>query len=180
MLHNLIYKSLFRNSDSRSRNGNGGHSRSRYGRQEYSESHCWNGKDTGRYTSNIVADGLAYQDRNPEVRVDINRPDVDINEQIFALKLITKKLESAHKGQNVDWPSTSSCKCSVKLIINETKIFTESKCQIFIFTLPSLSIKFIIALQTLLGYLLYKITVFILVKNARGRSIGQYLPLFIM
>jgi len=99
---------LCRNSDSRSRNGNGGHSRSRYGRQEYSESHCWNGKDTGRYTSNIVADGLAYQDRNPEVRVDINRPDVDINEQIFALKLITKKLESAHKGQNVDWPSTSS------------------------------------------------------------------------
>ena len=64
-----------------------------------------------------MADGLAYQDRNPEVRVDINRPDVDINEQIFALKLITKKLESAHKGQNVNWPSTSSCKCSVKLII---------------------------------------------------------------
>ena len=123
-LNFIFLNNIFRNSDSRSRNGNGGHSRSRYGRQEYSESHCWNGKDTGRYTSNIVADGLAYQDRNPEVRVDINRPDVDINEQIFALKLITKKLESAHKGQNVNWPSTSSCKCSVKLIINETDIFT--------------------------------------------------------
>ena len=60
----------------------------------------------------LVGDGLAYQDRNPEVRVDINRPDVDINEQIFALKLITKKMESAHKGQNVDWPSTSNCKYS--------------------------------------------------------------------
>jgi len=100
--------SLCRNSDSRSRNGNGGHSRSRYGRQHYSESHCWNGKDTGRYTNAIVSDGLAYQDRNPEVHVDIHRPDVDINDQIVALKLITKKLESAHKGQNVEWPSTSN------------------------------------------------------------------------
>ena len=46
-------KNFFRNSQSRSRNGNGG-SRTRYGRQQYSESHCWNGKDTGRYTNNIV------------------------------------------------------------------------------------------------------------------------------
>ena len=50
------------------------------------------------------------QDRNPEVRVDISRPDVDINEQILALKLITKKLESAHNGHDVEWPSTSNCK----------------------------------------------------------------------
>ena len=112
----LCFKFCFRNSDSRSRNGNGGHSRSRYGRQHYSESHCWNGKDTGRYTNAIVSDGLAYQDRNPEVHVDIHRPDVDINDQIVALKLITKKLESAHKGQNVEWPSTSNCKILYQII----------------------------------------------------------------
>ncbi len=77
----------------------------------YSETKCWNGlDDTGRYANAIVSSGLAYQDRNPEVRVDINRPDVDINEQIIALRLITQKLESAHKGENVEWPSTSNCK----------------------------------------------------------------------
>ena len=55
-------------------------------------------------------DGLLNQDRNPEVRVDINRPDVDINEQILSLKLITKKLESAHNGHDVEWPTTSNRK----------------------------------------------------------------------
>ena len=60
---------------------------------------------------------MAYQDRNPEVHVDIHRPDVDINDQIVALKLITKKLESAHKGQNVEWPSTSNCKFYIKFFL---------------------------------------------------------------
>jgi hypothetical protein len=41
------------------------------------------------------------------VSVNTGRTDGFINEQIFALKLITKKLESAHKGQNVEWPSIS-------------------------------------------------------------------------
>ena len=86
----------------------GGQARSRYGRQN--EENCWNGRESGRYTASVVLDGLAQQEKNPEVKVDVNRPDVDINEQILALKLITKKLESAHKGLNVDWPSTSNCK----------------------------------------------------------------------
>jgi hypothetical protein len=92
-------------------------SRSRYGRQQQQsrggreeEDNCWNGHDAGRYTNAVVNDGLVYQEQNPEVSVDISRPDVYINEQILALKLITKKLESAHKGQNVEWPSASSCK----------------------------------------------------------------------
>ena len=73
--------------------------------------HCWNGHDAGRYTNAIVSDGLLMQERNPEVHVDVNRPDVNINEQILALKLMTKKLESAHKGQNVQWPtSPENCK----------------------------------------------------------------------
>lgn len=80
---------------------------SRLQRQQ-DDTSCWNGRDAGRYTSKVVNDGLVYQEQNPEVPVDINRPDVDINEQILALKVITKKLENAHKGQNVDWPTKTS------------------------------------------------------------------------
>jgi glypican 6 len=69
---------------------------------------CWNGHEAGKYVATVVNDGLVSQEHNPEVSVDIGRPDVYINEQIFALKLITKKLESAHKGQNVDWPASIS------------------------------------------------------------------------
>jgi hypothetical protein len=69
---------------------------------------CWNGKDAGRYQNAVVSDGLVHQEFNPEVRVDVSRPDVDINEQIFALKLITKKLENAYNGQPVEWPTVKS------------------------------------------------------------------------
>ena len=54
----------------------------------------------------MVNDGLVNQDKNPEVKVDISRPDIDINEQIFALKLMTKRLENAYNGQPVEWPSS--------------------------------------------------------------------------
>ena len=74
------------------------------------EQQCWNGRDAGKYTHSVVRDGLASQELNPEVPVDINRPDVDINEQIFALKLITKKLESAYNGQPVEWSSSRNRK----------------------------------------------------------------------
>ena len=69
-------------------------------------SNCWNGHDAGTYPNSVVNDGLVNQDRNPEVRVDISRPDIDINEQIFALKLMTKRLENAYNGQPVEWPSS--------------------------------------------------------------------------
>jgi len=52
----------------------------------------------------VVNDGLASQEQNPEVDVDTSRPDVDINEQIFALKLVTNKLENAYNGHSVEWP----------------------------------------------------------------------------
>ena len=41
---------------------------------------------------------------NPEVDVDTSGPDVDINEQIFALKLVTNKLENAYNRHSVEWP----------------------------------------------------------------------------
>ena len=95
--------------------------RSRYGRGgDSSEGHCWNGRATGRYTNAIVSDGLVHQDRNPEVRVDIHRPDVDINDQIVAIKLITKKMESAHQGQDVKWP-TSTSDCEYRITSNNSR-----------------------------------------------------------
>jgi len=68
------------------------------------EQNCWNGRDRGVYQSKVVNDGLAAQEQNPEVDVDTSRPDVDINEQIFALKLVTNKLENAYNGHSVEWP----------------------------------------------------------------------------
>jgi len=68
------------------------------------EQNCWNGRDRGVYQNKVVNDGLASQEQNPEVDVDTSRPDVDINEQIFALKLVTNKLENAYNGHSVEWP----------------------------------------------------------------------------
>lgn len=68
------------------------------------EQNCWNGRDRGYYSNKVVGDGLAAQESNPEVEVDISRPDVQINEQIFALKLVTNKLDAAYNGHTVEWP----------------------------------------------------------------------------
>ena len=43
---------------------------------------CWNGHDADKYTNPVVSDGLVNQEHNPEVNVDISRPDVYINEQV--------------------------------------------------------------------------------------------------
>jgi len=68
------------------------------------EDNCWNGRDRGQYQTRVVNDGFQSQEQNPEVKVDTSRPDVYINEQIFALKLVTNKLENAYNGHSVDWP----------------------------------------------------------------------------
>jgi len=65
---------------------------------------CWTGRDRGSYTSRLAGDGLAAQEQNPEVEVDTSRPDLDINEQIFSLKLAANKLENAYNGHSVEWP----------------------------------------------------------------------------
>ncbi len=77
------------------------------GRKRRQQSECWNGHDKGEYVNGVVHDGLAHQEANPEVAVDVSRPDIDINEQIFALKLMTKRMESAYNGQTVEWPSNA-------------------------------------------------------------------------
>lgn len=67
---------------------------------------CWNGTSAGQYASNLVGEGLRPQESNPEVRVDVSRQDIDINEQILALRRMTKHLEDAINGQDVNWPSS--------------------------------------------------------------------------
>jgi hypothetical protein len=79
--------------------------------KEAVEENCWNGRDRGYYQHKVVGDGLAAQDGNPEVEVDVSRPDIAINEQIFALKLVTSKLEAAYNGHSVEWPHYEPSKC---------------------------------------------------------------------
>ena len=79
------------------------------------EQNCWNGRDRGVYQNKVVNDGLASQEQNPEVDVDTSRPDVDINEQIFALKLVTNKLENAYNGHSVEWPHYEPSKLMIHL-----------------------------------------------------------------
>ena len=57
------------------------------------DQNCWNGRDRGTYTARLTGEGLAAQEQNPEVEVDSSRPDTEINEQIFSLKLASNKLD---------------------------------------------------------------------------------------
>lgn len=51
----------------------------------------------------MTGDGLSNQQNNPEVAVDVSRPNSLLNEQIFALKTITSKLKNAYNGMDVEW-----------------------------------------------------------------------------
>ena len=92
-----------------------------------------------------MGDGLAAQESNPEVEVDISRPDVQINEQIFALKLATNKLDAAYNGHTVEWPHyepsefhlrlselCSSPALAVKEKENLQSFGTEWRCRVFV------------------------------------------------
>ncbi|KAK9504487.1 hypothetical protein O3M35_010809 [Rhynocoris fuscipes] len=67
---------------------------------------CWNGEKRDKYEPAVVGDGMSNQQNNPEVVVDINRPNSLVNEQVYALKTITSKLKSAYKGLDVEWIDT--------------------------------------------------------------------------
>ncbi|XP_016097526.1 glypican-6-like [Sinocyclocheilus grahami] len=62
---------------------------------------CWNGHDKGRYVPEVLKDGLTNQAKNPEVGVDISRPDTLIRQQIMALKVMTNKLKNAYDGNDI-------------------------------------------------------------------------------
>jgi len=72
------------------------------------EKNCWNGRERGTYTQRIVNDGLASQQQNPEVAVDTSQANIEINEQIFALRVVINKLENAYNGHAVEWPHYES------------------------------------------------------------------------
>ncbi|XP_046392799.1 glypican-6 [Ischnura elegans] len=67
------------------------------------EENCWNGSTKAKYEPEITGQGMSNQLNNPEVHVDVDRPSSFINEQLYALKLITAKLKNAYNGHDVEW-----------------------------------------------------------------------------
>lgn len=63
----------------------------------------------GRYLPEVMGDGLASQINNPEVEIDITKPDMTIRQQIMQLKIMTHRLKNALNGQDVDFQDTSKC-----------------------------------------------------------------------
>jgi len=72
----------------------------------YDDANCWNGLGKSRYIPEVLNDGVVNQINNPEVEVDIRKPNSVVNQQILQLKLITNKLKSAYNGYDVDWMDT--------------------------------------------------------------------------
>ncbi|XP_047445101.1 glypican-1b [Mugil cephalus] len=71
------------------------------------EDKCWNGMNRARYLPEVMGDGLASQINNPEVEIDITKPDMTIRQQIMQLKIMTHRLKNALLGQDVDFQDTS-------------------------------------------------------------------------
>ncbi|KAM3867314.1 glypican-2 [Diretmus argenteus] len=67
------------------------------------EDRCWNGQTRGRYLPDVTGDGLVSQINNPEVEVDIARPDVRTRQLIMELRVATNKLRHAQAGQDTDF-----------------------------------------------------------------------------
>ncbi|KAI5281440.1 glypican-1 [Manis pentadactyla] len=68
---------------------------------------CWNGMAKGRYLPEVMGDGLANQINNPEVEVDITKPDMAARQQIMRLKVMTNRLRGAYGGDDVDFQDAS-------------------------------------------------------------------------
>ncbi|XP_059202008.1 glypican-4 [Centropristis striata] len=62
---------------------------------------CWNGTAKSRYESVVIGNGLANQVSNPDVDVDITKPDTVIRSQIAVLKEMTSWLKAAHSGNDI-------------------------------------------------------------------------------
>ncbi|XP_061896084.1 glypican-2 [Entelurus aequoreus] len=67
------------------------------------EDRCWNGQTRGRYLPEVTGDGLASQINNPEIEVDLGRPDVRTRQLLMELRVVTNKLRHAQAGQDVDF-----------------------------------------------------------------------------
>lgn len=62
---------------------------------------------SSRYLPEVMGDGLASQINNPEVEIDITKPDMTIRQQIMQLKIMTNRLKNAFNGNDVDFQDTS-------------------------------------------------------------------------
>ncbi|KPP67013.1 glypican-1-like [Scleropages formosus] len=71
------------------------------------EENCWNGVAQARYLPQVMGDGLANQINNPEVEIDITKPDMTVRQQIMQLKITTNRLKNAFDGNDVDFLDTS-------------------------------------------------------------------------
>uniref|UniRef100_A0A8K9UVI9 Glypican 2 n=1 Tax=Oncorhynchus mykiss TaxID=8022 RepID=A0A8K9UVI9_ONCMY len=67
------------------------------------EDRCWNGQTRGRYLPDVTGDGLMSQLNNPEVEVDMARPDVRTRQLIMELRVATNRLKHAQAGQDTDF-----------------------------------------------------------------------------
>ncbi|XP_036401645.1 glypican-6-like [Megalops cyprinoides] len=74
---------------------------------EADQEQCWNGHSKGRYFPDVLKDGLTNQMNNPEVEVDITRPDTFIRQQIMALRVMTNKLKNAYNGNDIYFQDSS-------------------------------------------------------------------------
>lgn len=68
-----------------------------------------------RYLPEVMGDGLANQINNPEVEVDITKPDMAIRQQIMQLKITTNRLRGAYNGNDVDFQDASESGARVGL-----------------------------------------------------------------
>ncbi|XP_049588010.1 glypican-1 isoform X1 [Syngnathus scovelli] len=68
---------------------------------------CWNGITKARYLPEVMGDGLANQINNPEVELDITKPDMTIRQQIMQLKIMSNRLKNAMDGNDVDFQDAS-------------------------------------------------------------------------
>lgn len=76
---------------------------------------CWGGDvypsrhslSVSRYFPEVVKEGLTNQVNNPEMDVDITRPDTLIRQQIMALRVMTNKLKNAYNGNDIYFQDSS-------------------------------------------------------------------------
>lgn len=68
---------------------------------------CWNGMTKASYLPEVMGDGLANQINNPEVELDITKPDMTIRQQIMQLKIMSNRLKNALDGNDVDFQDAS-------------------------------------------------------------------------
>lgn len=66
-----------------------------------------------RYLPEVMGDGLANQINNPEVELDITKPDMTIRQQIMQLKIMSNRLKNALDGNDVDFQDASGSLCNI-------------------------------------------------------------------